>query len=117
MKKYKKEADPMQKVSNGTITENDNEDNNSSNGRRVDSDREVTDHTRAIHFKRGIREERNRTAMGQDEGETSSYGSNQLEQLKVILKADSIQVGSEMGQRSEHGALKSSNQVKRDVGV
>lgn len=53
------------------------------------------------HIRKGIREEGKDGADG--EGETSSFGSKEIEELKVILKADSIPIGSEIGDQSTFG--------------
>lgn len=54
------------------------------------------------HIRKGIREEGKDGADG-EEGETSSFGSKGIEELKVILKADSIPIGSDVGDKSTFG--------------
>ena len=104
-RQYKKEADPLQRLSNGTITENENEDLEDNNTTRKNmSSVLITDNTRMKHFRKGIREEGKDGHDGGEEGETSSFGSKQIEDLKAILKADSIVVGSELGDNSTFGA-------------
>ena len=111
-KEYRKEADPLLKLSNGTITEK-SEDNEDNNTYKKASSRQKTDATRKKkHFRKGIREDRKHGHDGVDE--TSSFGSKDLDQLRVILKDDSVNVAMSDQERGRH---KSKNRHKKTSGM